>query len=151
MNWIDYKAEHAEWILEDGSTKAYSIELAKFFNPQANEIGEGHGFTLIDRGYPILCGGIRPVWNGVGEAWVFTGKRLDDKPIKYCKAFFAKSLDMVKDHKYHRIQASVRKDFETAQRFAKWWGLQKEGLMTGWGPDGSDYFMMARRFMENVK
>ena len=43
-----------------------------------------------------------------------------------------------------QLQTSVKADCDIAIRFAKWLGLKEEGLMKGYGPDGSDYFRYAR-------
>ena len=43
-----------------------------------------------------------------------------------------------------RIQAAVRADWPEAQRFAEFLGLENEGLMRKYGPDGSDYFRFAK-------
>jgi len=40
----------------------------------------------------------------------------------------------------------VRKDFDKGIRFAKWLGLENEGLMKHYGFDGSDQYRYARIF-----
>ena len=42
------------------------------------------------------------------------------------------------------IQASIRADFKEGVRFAKWFGMESEGLMKQYGPDGKDYIRLAR-------
>ena len=43
-----------------------------------------------------------------------------------------------------RVQASVHAEDHQAVRFARWMGFENEGLMKKYGPDGSDYYRMAR-------
>jgi RimJ/RimL family protein N-acetyltransferase len=43
-----------------------------------------------------------------------------------------------------RVQASVHAEDGQAVRFARWLGFENEGLMKKYGPDGSDYYRMAR-------
>ena len=47
-------------------------------------------------------------------------------------------------NKIHRLQTSVKAEFKTGVRFANWLGLETEGLMKKYGPDGSDYLRMAK-------
>ena len=45
-----------------------------------------------------------------------------------------------------RVQTAVRKDFDKGIKFAKWLGLENEGLMKHYGFDGSDQYRYARIF-----
>ena len=53
---------------------------------------------------------------------------------------------IIKEQELVRIQAAVRADWPEAQRFAEFLGLENEGLMRKYGPDGSDYFRFAKVF-----
>jgi hypothetical protein len=43
-----------------------------------------------------------------------------------------------------RLQTTVKYDFKTGIRFASWLGLKPEGIMKNYGPDGTDYYRMAK-------
>jgi RimJ/RimL family protein N-acetyltransferase len=51
---------------------------------------------------------------------------------------------IVHKNKLARIQASIAVSDTKAVRFGKWMGFEMEGLMRSYGPDGSDYYRMAR-------
>lgn len=43
-----------------------------------------------------------------------------------------------------RVQATIRADFPTAEKWIKICGFEKEGVMRGWGPDGEDHILFAK-------
>jgi hypothetical protein len=40
--------------------------------------------------------------------------------------------------------SAVKEDFKLGIRFAKWLGLQEEGVMVQYGPDKTNYYRMAK-------
>ena len=42
---------------------------------------------------------------------------------------------------------SVKSNFKTGLRFAEFLGFKNEGLMRGYGPDKSDYYLMAKVYL----
>ena len=53
---------------------------------------------------------------------------------------------MATDHKFHRIQSAVLTGNERLERFAKFLGFQREGIMRQYGTDRKDYAIFARIF-----
>lgn len=141
MIYIDYVKEHADEILNRGMSKNYPKSLLGIKQNTKRFELQGWGYTLIDEGYPVLCGGITPMWHGVGEIWFFGSSMLDDHPIKYIKSFKKRALEMVEEKEIIRLQATVRQEFDGAKRFAEWWGMKEEGLMKKYF-GGHDYYIM---------
>ena len=108
-----------------------------------------YSWTGVDTetGNIIGCGGIIPLWTGVGEAWVAT----DLDPIRQ-KSLGRRGLyilkkqivDTEKTYFFHRIQAAVEVNFEVGIRLAFALGFQYEGLMRRYGVDGKDYHRFSR-------
>ena len=48
------------------------------------------------------------------------------------------------NNKIWRLQTAVKADFKIGIRFAEFLEYRKEGLMVGYGPDKTDYYLMAR-------
>jgi hypothetical protein len=48
------------------------------------------------------------------------------------------------NNKIWRLQTAVKENFKLGIRFAKWLGLQQEGLMVQYGPDKTNYYRMAK-------
>ena len=107
----------------------------------------GMAFTLLLNDTPIVSGGVIVLWHGVGEGWVMSSKRIFE--YKFTAASLIKRrLDLICDNnKIWRLQTSVKAKFTTGIRFATWLGLTKEGLMRKFGPDGSDYYKMAKIYI----
>ena len=84
------------------------------------------------------------MWDGVAEGWVMASKRIFNYKIKSASLIKRRLNLLCKNNKIVRLQTSVKSNFDTGVRFAEWLGLKKEGLMVHYGPDGSDYFRMAK-------
>ena len=61
---------------------------------------------------------------------------------KFCHLFT--SWIVIKNNNFKRFQTSVKADCDVAIRFAKFLGLEEEGLMKNYGPDGADFYRFAR-------
>ncbi len=54
--------------------------------------------------------------------------------------------EVAKENNIKRVQTAVRVDFDKGLRFAKWLGLENEGLMKHYGFDDSHQYRYARIF-----
>ena len=52
--------------------------------------------------------------------------------------------DIIKQKRYHRIQAIVLKDYKAGIRFAELFGFKNEGLMKSYSVDKEDFYRYAR-------
>ena len=66
---VDFKSDHAKEIL-GGSVNDEkirpAIEVSQFVETM---VVKNLAFTGVQDGKIIACGGIYPIWNGVGDAW----------------------------------------------------------------------------------
>tara|TARA_R100001377_G_scaffold10829_2_gene5432 strand:+ start:1318 stop:1758 length:441 start_codon:yes stop_codon:yes gene_type:complete len=141
---IEYKPEHARDILAGDMNKGAPKHIGQFRDFAESINRPGTSFTAIDNGYLIACAGIIPLWSGVGEAWFLGSERLHEYTKPIIRAVKKDFKRMIEEHNLIRVQAAVRKDWDEAQRFAKFLGFKDEGLMEKFGPDGSDYYRVAR-------
>jgi len=84
------------------------------------------------------------MWQGVGEGWLIMSKYGYDIPktvARYADEFFDVIMT---EANLQRVQASVNALDPRSVRFARWLGFENEGLMRKYGPDGTDYYRMAR-------
>ena len=135
MKTIPYKASHA--INLQVREVETSLKLCKDFSiwAQANE--EGMAYTTVNEvGTPFACGGIRPLWQGVGEAWLLLGKNY--KPYRCGLYKVVASKVKLGIQVYHRVQAHCRVDFPGADHFLEGLGFQREGYMRQYYPDRVD-------------
>ena len=130
---IPFENKHAEFILSQPLNSKF-LELKAEHKKYAYFLKEiGMSFTGVVNNKPIAAGGVFPLWDGVAEGWVLATKVMKQRTDM-----------MIANNLIKRLQTSVKADCDIAIRFAKWLGLKEEGLMKGYGPDGSDYYRYAR-------
>lgn len=106
----------------------------------------GPAITALYDGKPVLSFGVVPFYPGVAEAWMLRGDLVSAHPLSVgygARMFF--------DHIGHimglwRCQIGVQSANDRATRFAKFCKFETEGLMRQFGPEGSDFYMMARLY-----
>ena len=141
---VPYEKRHGDEIVAFGMNDKLMEIDASFTENRIDIAVPGLSYTLLCDNQPILGGGIYPLWDGVAEGWVISSKRVFDYKIKSA-ASVKKRLDLLcTNNKIWRLQTSVKEDFKTGIRFAEWLGLKKEGLMTMYGPDKTNYYRMAK-------
>jgi hypothetical protein len=99
------------------------------------------------RDRPLACGGIEDMGHGRWSAWLYAG---DLSPRGW--AMVARGFRMMRTHVgARRVEMNVRAPvaatdwalFFRAHSFARALGMEREGLMRGWGPDRRDYYLYA--------
>jgi len=96
---------------------------------------------LSNSGEVMACGGVFILWPGTGEAWLFLSRLAGYSVVLSVK----KQLEeWMKQYDLQRVQAEVRSDFSAGRRFLEWLGMDLEGTLRKFGPNGFDYAMYAR-------
>lgn len=141
---VPYQEAHALNIIKNGMNHPLMDHDATYYENNVNVIAPGLSFTLIFNNLPIVAGGIFPLWQGTAEGWVLSSKEIFNHKLK-AATIIKKRVDMLCiNNKFWRLQTAVKANFKLGIRFAEWLGLEKEGLMKQYGPDGSDYYRMAK-------
>jgi len=141
---VPYESTHGDDIITFGMNDKLMEIDAEFTENRIDIALPGLSYTLLINNNPICSGGIYPLWDGVAEGWVMSSKRIFDYKIKAASLIKRRLNLLCNNNKIKRLQTSVKANFETGIRFAEWLGLKKEGLMVQYGPDGSDYYRMAK-------
>ena len=141
---VPYEAWHATNILERGLNNG-APESTYSFGHVVNDMGvDGQSFTGIQDGVVIACGGVLPMWPGVGEGWVLASGEIHNNKfatVRICRSILQKIMD---DYGYWRIQGATLANWESGVKFARMLGFVNEGLMKRFGPGGEDYLRHAR-------
>lgn len=109
-------------------------------------IAQAHGNTavsVIQYGKTLGIFGSSKVWNGLEEAWFLVDevtRRYGIAMTKVAKKFIQLKFQ---EDMLNRLQITVRCSDNRAYKWAKCLGFQTDGVMRQFGPDGSDYYMMA--------
>jgi hypothetical protein len=146
---VPYKPWHATEILRYGMNDDKVSVDAKAYEERLDFSQPGMSFSLLADDKLVCAGGVYPLWTGVAEGWVLSSRRIFDFSLSACKAIKERTDYICTNNKIWRLQTAVRADFEVGVRFAKWLGLKKEGLMMKYGPDGSNYYKMAKIYEYN--
>ena len=144
---VPYRKEHGDQIINEGLNYELLKIDASYEELRIDHSRPGMSFTLLGDGTPIVCGGIIPLWNGVCEGWIIGGKRIFQTKIKAARLIKKRTDLLCLNNNVSRLQTAVKAGFKEGYRFAKFLGLQDEGLMKKYGPDGSDYYRMAKIYL----
>lgn len=135
---VPLEAWHIEILYSNGEIDPaiYSPGYASFLAKHSI------GVTLLVDDEVKGCGGIMPLWTGVGDGWALVTDWLRDHPVLLTKAFKRFILDHTSEFK--RVQITVEESFEKAQAFAEFLGFTPEGRMEYYSPTGDTHLRYAR-------
>lgn len=137
LNIVEYEQRHIEEI--ETAFDFCAAARGKFRNGQ-----DVVGYTLVDGEKIVATAGIHIMWPGVGEGWLIMSKHAVEYGRSVARYAYRGFDSIMADNGLHRVQASVSSLDPEAVRFARWMGFENEGIMEKFGPDGSDYYRMAR-------
>ena len=144
---VPFKKNHADQIISFGmNDKLMEIDASYEEARICNYSKPGQAFTMFYNDKPIYAFGIVTLWDGVAEGWVLANKNIFEIRFIAAKNILEVTEILCKKYKIKRLQTSVKADFKLGVRFATWLGLEIEGLKRKYGPDGSDYYQLARIF-----
>ena len=126
------------------ATKENSVPLGYVVGALPSFTAPGRGFALIEDGVVYAVAGMAELWDGVVEAWIIPTQDIEKKKLKTSRALWREFHSMADRLKPHRMQTSVRHDFDAAHRLVRFLGFESEGLMKKYGPDGLDYERYAK-------
>ena len=146
VNWIikEFKQQDADQIVSYGMNHKLMEVDASFKESRICLGDKGNAYTLFVDKKPIVSGGIIILWKNVAEGWVMANQNIYDVKFLACKEIKRRTDILCKKNNVKRLQTTVKMDFNTGIRFASWLGLKPEGIMRKYGPDGSDYYRMAK-------
>lgn len=119
---------------EDLPTRLKTLEA----NPNA------HTVTLLGEEGVLAILGLIVYWPGVAEAWSLTSDAVKKVPVAFHKAVLLLLDSEIQRLKLHRVQMTVKKDFQEGMRWAEALGFFPEGILHRYGPDRSDFYLYTR-------
>lgn len=133
----------------------YSIELGPHEQEYAEHIPYyrdyvfdnsvlGWSWAAIGRGKVVAAFGVRDVWPGLVEAWFVPGEGLDRHSRTTLIGARALLREVMSDTDIRRMQIFVKVGNDRALRFAKALMFEVECKLRKFGPEGADYYSMAR-------
>ena len=144
MHLVPFVREHLVDLAEDDEGNPGRQLVGAWKSMVDRSIAPALAWSGIHNGHLVGCGGIIPIWDGVAECWLVGGWRLGTHRLSAVRALTATLARQVKEQQLRRLQAVVRADWDEAVRFVEFLRFQREGLLRGYGPDGSDHYVYAR-------
>lgn len=96
-------------------------------------------------GQVVGCAGFILRWQGMAEAWAYISPDIPRAAwLKVHRYVQARMHDAHEQLGVWRVQADVKSGFVAGMRWALLLGLQSEGVMRRYGPDGSDFVRYAK-------
>lgn len=93
---------------------------------------------------PVAIFGFVTLWNGVTESWLVADDNVRKRPLVLTKyAIHAHDIAKI-SMGLHRQQITVKITDMRAYKWALALGFEVEATMRKYGPDGTDYYLMAR-------
>lgn len=96
------------------------------------------GVSFID-GMPVGLIGVSPIRSGVWSAWSFGTDDWHRGAFDLTRFAFRHLMPWLLARGAHRLQCESRFDHVEAHRWLERCGAQREGILRGFGRDGSDY------------
>ena len=142
-----FKRSDVDKIVSYGMNhKLMEIDAGYADNRICNYSTPGNAFTMFMDDKPVFAIGLVVLWQGVAEGWVMASQNIFEMKFLAAKSMKIITEELCKKNKIKRLQTSVKSEFKQGVRFATWLGMEVEGLKKNYGPDGSDYYQLARIF-----
>lgn len=140
---IRFEPEHfGQFILR--GYKATPIEVFPDLKKRAEELDGTAAYTAMVDGEIIACAGVVKLWPGVGEAWMMVSGVVEKYPVFFHRTV-KRILNRIQEkYQLHRIQGTVRADFEKGHHWIETLGFRCEGLQRMFGADRADHYRYAR-------
>lgn len=142
MQIIPFSVNHVVSIdMRDHETWASREMLEEFAQ---EHMRRGGGYSMVDDGKIIACGGVDVVWQGVGEAWTILSRHIEQHKLSLHRTTRCFLDNLIHMRRLHRVQAHVLKADERAVRWINALGFHAEAVLESFGPNREDYILYAR-------
>lgn len=120
------------------------LTFLNFPNPRviARNLLRGMAITGFHNGEILACGGVMPLWKGVGEAWVVTSPLVEKCPFFFMRTVWRRLLTFISIMELERVQTTVDAEHEVSLKWVERMGFKQEGLMEKY-IGGRDFFRYA--------
>jgi len=116
-----------------------------YFSLAKAQQDKGPCYTAFVEGEGAACSwGYVPLWRGVFECWMITGRLIEKYPTKLIRAARRVINSVEIELQSHRLQMVVNASHAKSLRFAEALSFHQEGVLNSYGPNGADYVMLSR-------
>ena len=141
---IPLRYEHLSRMRFNDDTKEYLKYIPNYLDYVWDNAADGSSWAGIGRGKVVAIFGIRMLWTGLAEMWMVPTLDIERHAISLIRGAKVLTDSTINDYDIKRLQICVKVENDTAFRFAKALRFEVESIMRKFGPEGADYYMMAR-------
>ena len=142
---IPFKKEHAKYIAEH-RINTQMLNVKENYLDLLDQLEKPNmSWTGLINNKIMAAGGLLEMWPHVFEGWVMATVDINKHPISTARIIKKIFNEVMVTNQVHRLQTTVKADYEIGHKFAQWLGLQQEGLMKKY-LDNEDYNLYARIF-----
>jgi hypothetical protein len=105
---------------------------------------DGPAYSVFSDGDLFMCGGVRRIWGGSGEAWMLYSPAVVRLKLAAVKTIKRLLEDIIAREGYYRVQSFIPVRIRQAAKMLEMLGFEREGLLRRYGPDGEDNYLYAR-------
>ena len=139
---INFKSDHAQRMV--WSLNSSEVEIDEKYHKLLDTLEVPDQAITATHDNKIICaGGIIPIWDNVYEGWMMGSSLIWNFRIVSAKIIKKEMEGLILKNNVKRLQTAVKKDFLLGHRFAKWLGMEEEGLMRKY-QNNEDYIRFAR-------
>lgn len=142
---VPFKWYHIKAMDLREAERGYFASMDDYIERAKIHATRGPCYSIVVEGEGIACcWGMIEMWRGVYECWMLTSTIVDQYPVNMIrKSRICFNLAAV-EVQARRLQMTVKASAQQSIRFAQALMFEQEGVLKAYGPDGSDYIMMAR-------
>jgi len=105
---------------------------------------EKYSFTLCDQNRIIAICGVITIHQGVGEIWLILEDNKSGNTFKIARSLKRLTDSIFRQSYFHRFQSRASADNKVENRFLRFLGFEKEGILKQFGLNREDYFVYGR-------
>ncbi len=103
----------------------------------------GDAVTGTHDGKILGVGGCVVYWKGVAEGWYALSEHTNNHKVSAVLCLSKMIEDLVERHNLHRLETTIRTDFEHAIKLVEFVGFKFEGIRKQYSEDKKDFCMYA--------
>ena len=141
-----FEAEDMLWIIESGTKeeglKYYGAGTLEELAQQTEE--DGLSMTGIVNDEIVGCGGIRKLWDGVGEVFLLLSPKTALYPARTYECIRDGFEKLIAENDFVRLQGWCRMGFAKAHTLFRHLKFKPEGIARKYTPDQTDCILYSR-------
>ena len=105
---------------------------------------KGPTYTMLVHGEVAGFAGVALMWPGVGEGWILGSDLFESNKLWFVRTVKRYLEKIMYTHDLHRVQTTVMHGQTGLVRLVEFLGMEFEGRLRNYSPNGEDYLIYGR-------